>query len=142
MDHARRAAAVSLVFAGVALADFTQTSNVALTATHAGKSTGIKSDIYSTTSPGEAPKAAKLLMLAFPAGTKFDLGSVKPCKLSAHPRRREGPRGRAQQDGHRGEGDFPDPTDARDPGDHLRPEAHDPRPLADGWRGSRSCSCP
>lgn len=76
------AAALSLVFAGVALADFAQSSNVVLTATHAGKSTGIKSDIYSTTSPGEAPKAAKLLMLAFPAGTKFNLGSVKPCKPS------------------------------------------------------------
>jgi hypothetical protein len=39
--------------------------------------------------------------------------------------------GRAQQDGHPGEGDLPDPTDARDPGDHVGPEAHDPRALAD-----------
>jgi hypothetical protein len=62
------AAAVSLVFAGVALADFTQASNVALTATHAGKSTGIKSDIYSTTSPGEAPKAASCSCSPFPRG--------------------------------------------------------------------------
>ncbi len=76
------AAALSLVFAGVALADFTQTSNVALTATHAGKSTGIKADIHSTTSPGQAPEAAKLLVITFPAGTRFNLGSVKPCKLS------------------------------------------------------------
>lgn len=75
-------AALSLVFAGVALADFTQAANVALTATHAGKSTGIKADIYSTTSPGEAPKAAKLLVITFPAGTKFGLSRVKPCKLS------------------------------------------------------------
>ena len=75
-------AALSLVFAGVALADFTQAANVALTATHAGKSTGIKADIYSTTSPGEAPKAAKLLVITFPAGTKFALSRVKPCKLS------------------------------------------------------------
>ena len=76
------AAALSLVFAGVALADFTQTSNIVLTATHAGKSTGIKADIHSTTSPGEAPKAAKLLVVAFPAGTKFALSNVKPCKPS------------------------------------------------------------
>jgi hypothetical protein len=75
-------AALSLVFAGIALADFTQTANVALTATHAGKSTGIKADIASTTSAGEAPKAAKLLVITFPGGTKFNLGSVKPCKLS------------------------------------------------------------
>jgi len=76
------AAVLSLVLAGVALADFSQTSNIALTATHAGKSTGIKADIASTTSPGEAPKAAKLVVITFPAGTKFALSKVKPCKLS------------------------------------------------------------
>ena len=76
------AVVLSLVLTGVALADFTQTSNVVLTATHAGKSTGIKADIHSTTSPGEAPKAAKLLVIKFPAATKFDLAQVKPCKLS------------------------------------------------------------
>jgi hypothetical protein len=70
------------VLAGVALADFSQSSNIVLTASHAGKSTGIKADIHSTTSPGEAPKAAKLLVLTFPAGTKFGLSNVKPCKLS------------------------------------------------------------
>jgi hypothetical protein len=75
-------AALSLTFAGIALADFTQASNISLTAKHAAKSTGIKADIYSTTSAGEAPKAAKLLVLTFPAGTKFNLGRVKPCKLS------------------------------------------------------------
>ena len=75
-------AVLALVLAGVALADFTQASNIALTATHAGKSTGIKADIYSTTSPGQAPKAAKLLVITFPAGTKFNLSQVKPCKLS------------------------------------------------------------
>lgn len=75
-------AVLSLVLAGVALADFNQASNVSLTATHAGKSTGIKADIHSTTSPGEAPKAAKLVALAFPAGTKFSLSHVKPCTLS------------------------------------------------------------
>jgi hypothetical protein len=75
-------AVLSLVLAGAALADFTQASNIAMTATHAGKSTGIKADIHSTTSPGEAPKAAKLLVITFPAGTRFKLGSVNPCKLS------------------------------------------------------------
>ena len=57
-------------------------ANIVLTAAHAGKSTGIKADIRSTTSPGEAPKAAKLLVITFPAGTKFALSTVKPCKLS------------------------------------------------------------
>jgi len=76
------AAVLSLVLAGVALADFTQASNITLTATHAGKSTGIKADIHSTTSPGEAPKAAKLVVITLPAGTKFGLAHVKPCKLS------------------------------------------------------------
>jgi len=75
-------AALSLIFAGIALADFTQSSNIALTASHPAKSTGIKADIYSTTSPGEAPKAAKLLVITLPAGTKLNLGSVKPCTLS------------------------------------------------------------
>ena len=75
-------AVLSLVLAGVALADFSQSSNIVLTAGHAGKSTGIKADIHSTTSPGEAPKAAKLVVLTFPAGTKFGLGHVAACKLS------------------------------------------------------------
>ena len=126
------AAVLSLVLAGVALADFTQASNIVLTAAHAGKSTGIKADIHSTTSPGEAPKAAKLLVITFPAGTEVRPLPVKPCKLSdgqltagksctrqepdrhrlghrqrvpapaADPRRREGLRGRAEQDGHGG----------------------------------------
>jgi hypothetical protein len=76
------AAVLPLVLAGVATADFTQASNITLTATHAGKSTGIKADIHSTTSQGEAPKDAKLVVITLPAGTKFALGHVKPCKLS------------------------------------------------------------
>lgn len=75
-------AALSLIFAGIALADFSQAGTVALTAKHAGKSTGIKADIHSTTSPGQAPKGAKLLVITFPAGTKFGLSHVTPCKLS------------------------------------------------------------
>ena len=75
-------AVLSLLLAGVAVADFSQASNIALTVTHQGKSSGIKADIHSTTPPGEAPKAAKLVVLTFPAGTKFNLGSVKPCTLS------------------------------------------------------------
>lgn len=75
-------AVLALVLTGTALANFTQASNVVLTATHAGKSTGIKADIHSATSPGEAPKAAKLLVIAFPAGTKFGLAHMKPCTLS------------------------------------------------------------
>jgi hypothetical protein len=75
-------AILSLVLAAAALADFTQSGNVVLTAIHTGKSTGIKADIHSTTSPGEAPKAAKLVVITLPAGTKFGLSHMKACKLS------------------------------------------------------------
>lgn len=75
-------AVVSLTLVGVAVADFSQASNITLTARQAGKSTGIKADIHSTTTPGEAPKAAKLLVLRFPSGTRFGLGHFKACTLS------------------------------------------------------------
>jgi hypothetical protein len=75
-------AVASLIFAAVAVASFTQVSDVKFTTTKAGHSTGIAADIHSTTDPGQAPKAAKLVVLRFPSGTKFHLGLVKACTLS------------------------------------------------------------
>jgi hypothetical protein len=75
-------AVLALVLAGVALAKFTQIANVSLTAGKAGKSTGIIADIHSSTDVGKAPKEAKLLVLTFPANTKFNIGTVKACTLS------------------------------------------------------------
>lgn len=76
----------SLVLASVALAQFTQTASVTLTAHKAGQSTGIKSSIVSSdpTAPGAKPKPAKTVTITFPAKTKFDLSTplVKRCKLS------------------------------------------------------------
>jgi hypothetical protein len=75
-------AVVSLAFASVAIAAFTQVSNVKFTTTKAGHSTGIVADIHSTSGTPQELKAAKLVVLNFPAGTKFQLGLVKACKLS------------------------------------------------------------
>jgi hypothetical protein len=75
-------AVASLVFAAAAIAAFTQVSNVKLTTTKAAHSTGIVADIHSTSDTAQELKGAKLVVLKFPAGTKFQLGLVKPCKLS------------------------------------------------------------
>ncbi len=72
-----------LVLAAVAVAAaFTQHATVAFTTTKAGKSTGITADIHSTFDRSKPPKAAKLLTLTFPAGTKFNLNRVKACTRS------------------------------------------------------------
>jgi hypothetical protein len=77
-------AGLALALAGVALASFTQHSMITLSASKAGQSSGIKALLYSTTNPaGQAPWAAKSLTVTFPSGTKFSLGSVKACTLSA-----------------------------------------------------------
>jgi hypothetical protein len=77
-------AVLSLALAGVALAAFTQTSNITLTAHNAGKTTGIKADVSSSDPSATQPKAAKLLVVTFPAQTKFNLGTplVTACTLS------------------------------------------------------------
>jgi len=75
-------AVASLVFAAVAIAAFSQVANVKFTTTKAGHSTGIVADIHSTSDTPQELKAAKLVVLQFPAGTKFRLGVVKACKLS------------------------------------------------------------
>jgi hypothetical protein len=77
-------AVVSLVLAGTALAAFTQTSSITLTAHKAGKTTGIKANVSSSDPSVPQPKAAKLLVVTFPSKTKFNLGTtlVTACKLS------------------------------------------------------------
>jgi len=72
----------SLFLAGAAIAAFTQVSNVKFTTAKAGHSTGIVADIHSTSDSPQGLKAAKLVVLRFPAGTKFQLGLVKACTLS------------------------------------------------------------
>ncbi len=80
------ALASTLWAAGVALAAFGQTAGIALTTHRAGHSTGIAASIHSTdpTAPGAKPKAAIRLVITFPAGTRFNLGTalVKPCRLT------------------------------------------------------------
>jgi hypothetical protein len=75
-------ALLSLTLAGVALAAFTQKSTITLTAHNAGKTTGIKANVSSADPSVPQPKAAKLLVVTFPSGTKFNLGKVTACKLS------------------------------------------------------------
>ncbi|MGC2372453.1 MAG: hypothetical protein WA484_01140 [Solirubrobacteraceae bacterium] len=68
-----------LAVAAVALASsqFKQTSNVTLTATKAGKSTGFKAAIQSSDpgEPGSKPQALKTLTLTLPSATKFNFKS-------------------------------------------------------------------
>jgi hypothetical protein len=77
---------LALALAGVALASgFTQHSNITFTTTKARTPTGIKANVFSTIPPGEPTgqyKPAKLLIVTFPSGTKFNLTTIKPCTLS------------------------------------------------------------
>jgi len=77
-------ALLSLTLAGVALAAFTQTSNITFTAHKAGKTTGIKADVSSSDPSVTQPKAAKVLVVTFPSKTKFNLGTplITACTLS------------------------------------------------------------
>ncbi|MGO9888085.1 MAG: hypothetical protein ACLP0L_09290 [Solirubrobacteraceae bacterium] len=77
-------ALLSLTLAGVALAAFTQASNITLTSHKAGKTTGIKADVSSSDPSVTQPKAAKLLVLTFPSKTRFNLGTplATACGLS------------------------------------------------------------
>jgi hypothetical protein len=77
-------ALLSLILADVALAAFTQTSDITLTAHKAGKTTGIKADVSSSDPSVTQPKAAKLLVVTFPSKTRFNLGTplVTACGLS------------------------------------------------------------
>ena len=112
---------LALALAGVAMAQFSQTSNITLTAHKGGKSSGIVANIQSSdpTAPGGKPKAATHLVITFPAGTKFNFGTklIKPCTLSNQAardaRRSELPE--VKQDRHRlGRGErLADAVDAR-----------------------------
>jgi hypothetical protein len=77
-------ALLSLTLAGAALAAFTQKSNITLTGHKAGNTTGIKASVASSDPSVPQPKAAKRLVVTFPAKTRFNLGTplVTPCKLS------------------------------------------------------------
>ena len=77
-------ALLSLTLAGVALAAFTQASNITLTAHKAGKTTGIKADVSSSDPSVTQPKAAKLLVVTFPSKTRFNLGTplATACRLA------------------------------------------------------------
>ena len=67
--------ALVLATAGVALAAFTQHATVQFTATKAKQSTGIKSNLHASYSAGDTLKAPKIVLMAFPTGTKFNLGT-------------------------------------------------------------------
>jgi hypothetical protein len=79
-------AALTLVLAGVAVANFTQVSKIALTTHTPGQSTGINASVRSSdpAAVGLKPKRATELVIAFPANTRFNLLSsmVSACTLS------------------------------------------------------------
>jgi hypothetical protein len=72
--------------AAVATATFHQSSRIALTTHRAGHSSGFTARVSSTdaTAPGAKPKRATRLVIAFPANTRFNLGTslVRACTLS------------------------------------------------------------
>jgi hypothetical protein len=86
---------LALALASAALAQFSQTSKVTLTAHKAGQSTGIKADIYSSdpTAPGGKPKGATEVLISLPVNTRFNLATklIKPCTLTT--KRLESPGG-------------------------------------------------
>ena len=75
---------LSLTLTGVALAAFSQTGNIILTGHQAGKTAGIRANVSSSDPSVPQPKAAKLLVVTFPAKTRFNLATplVTTCKFS------------------------------------------------------------
>ncbi|HXD53735.1 MAG TPA: hypothetical protein VN618_03190 [Solirubrobacteraceae bacterium] len=77
-------AATALTAATVAYASaqFTQTSNITLTAKKAGKPTGFKASLLSADPGAVQPQGLKTLTITFPAGTKFNFKSraIAVCK--------------------------------------------------------------
>jgi hypothetical protein len=67
-----------------ASAQFTQTANVTLTATKAGKPTGLKAALLSADPGAIQPQGLKTLTITLPTGTKFNFKSsaIKQCKAS------------------------------------------------------------
>jgi len=73
--------ATGLAFAS---SQFTQTSNITLTATKAGKPTGFKAGLLSSDPGAVQPQGLKTLTITFPAATKFNFKShaIAVCKAS------------------------------------------------------------
>lgn len=90
MSKFRSIAALALVgvlgIACVAYASplFTQTSNITLTATRAGKPTGLKAALQSADPGAVQPQGLKVLTITLPGGTKFNFKTtaIKQCKAS------------------------------------------------------------
>lgn len=68
--------------AAFASSQFTQTSNIVLTATKAGKPTGLKAALNATDPGAVQPQGLKTLTITLPSGTKFNFSStaIKQCK--------------------------------------------------------------
>ncbi len=79
-------AMLAVAAVAVASSQFSQTSNVTLTATKAGKTTGFKAAIKSSDpgEPGGKPQALKTLTLTLPSATKFNFKTkaITPCTAS------------------------------------------------------------
>ncbi len=67
-----------------ASSQFTQTANVTLTATKAGKPSGLKASLLSADPGAVQPQGLKTLTITLPAKTRFDFKStaIKQCKAS------------------------------------------------------------
>ncbi len=78
------AGALIVGMAGVAYASsqFTQTSNITLTATKGGKPTGLKAALNASDPGAVQPQGLKTLTITLPANTKFNFKSaaIKQCK--------------------------------------------------------------
>ena len=74
-----------LAFAGVALADFTQTANVAFTKPKAGTSTGIRASLVANDPAVVQPKGASNVVVNFPRGTKFNTKAPPVCTNAQAP---------------------------------------------------------
>jgi hypothetical protein len=75
---------LSIASLAYASAQFTQTSNVTLTAVKAGKPTGLKAALLSTDPGSMQPQGLKTLTITLPNSTKFNFKSsaIKQCKAS------------------------------------------------------------
>lgn len=78
--------AAALGWAAVALGAFSQTATVLLTGHTAARSTGVLAEVRSSdpAAPGAKPQPTRQLVMTFPAGTRFDLGTplLTPCRLT------------------------------------------------------------
>jgi len=77
-------AVLSVGAVAYASSQFTQTSNVVLTAKKAGKPTGLKAALNATDPGAVQPQGLKTLTITLPSGTKFNFKSsaLSQCKVS------------------------------------------------------------